>query len=162
MHFQASPFGLIPVERDALEEARRVFRKKLGSVALSTMKEYGRTTLIIESPDKESLADLFIALVGQLRKVKGSAEEPMMNVLCSYGRSGWRIILFPRRKHRPDVYFKAGEERVLISPAAVDLGGLIITPLKRDFERVGSRMIEEIFREVSLLTEELEKAVDAL
>ena len=52
-------------------------------------------------------------------------------------------IIFPRRKHRPDVYFIKGGDRVLISPAAVDMGGLIVTPVERDFQKVDAAMIEK-------------------
>lgn len=162
MHFQASPVGVIPVESDALDRWRRVFRKKLDGASFWTLKEYGRSVLIIESSDKEGLSGLLRALVGQLRRLKGEAEEPMMNILCSYDDLGWRLICFPRRKHRPDVFFREGDERVLVSPAAVDLGGLIITPVERDFERVGAAMVEDIFQEVSLPTEHLDAVIDAL
>ena len=73
----------------------------------------------------------------------------MMNVLCSYQENIWRLIIFPRRKHRPDVYFKEGNDRVLISPAAVDMGGMIVTPRKKDFLNVDAKLIEDIFSEVS-------------
>jgi hypothetical protein len=78
------------------------------------------------------------------------SEEPMMNVLCSFTDGAWRVILFPRSKHRPDVYFKEEAERVLISPAAVDIGGLIVTPLEKDFKTVNALLVESIFQEVSL------------
>ena len=162
MHFQASPLGMIPVERTALVEWRRVFRRKVNGPSLWTLKEYGRSVLIIESADKEDLVASLRLLLGQLRKVTEEADEPMMNILCSFGDSGWRIIFFPRRKHRPDVYFREGDERVLVSPAAVDLGGLIITPVERDFERVGAAMVEDISQEVSLPTEHLDAVIDAL
>jgi hypothetical protein len=153
---------MIPIERDVLEGWRRVLRRQLGGVSLWTLKEYGRSVLIMESPDKESLTAMLLALIGHLRKMTRTTEEPMMNILCSYDDSGWRVIFFPRRKHRPEAYFKEGEERVLISPAAVDLGGLIITPLRQDFERVDAGMVEGIFQEVSLPVDELERVVDAL
>jgi hypothetical protein len=162
IHFQASPFGTIPVEKDALEGWRRVFRKKLDSVSVWTLKEYGRTVLVIESPDEERLVGFLVLLIGGLRKLTEVAEEPMMNILCSFDDPNWRIIFFPRRKHRPTVYFREGEDRVLISPAAVDMGGLIITPVQGDFERVDATLIEGMFQEVSLPAGQLETVVDAL
>jgi hypothetical protein len=162
VHFQANPFGAIPVEKDSLEGWRRVFRKKLDSVSVWTLKDYGRTVLVIESPDKEELAGFLVLLIGGLRKLTEVAEEPMMNILCSFDDPNWRIIFFPRRKHRPTVYFREGEDRVLISPAAVDMGGLIITPVQGDFERVDATLIEGMFQEVSLPAGQLETVVDAL
>ena len=72
----------------------------------------------------------------------------MFNALCSYREQVWRMMFFPRRKHRPDVYFKEGDERVLVSPAAVDIGGLVIMPLEKDFMRADALMLEAIFNEV--------------
>jgi hypothetical protein len=86
----------------------------------------------------------------------------MMNLLCSFGDSAWRVILFPRSKHRPDAYFKEGDDRILISPAAVDIGGLIITPLEKDFNAVDARTVEGIFHEVSLPQAAVEAAVEKL
>jgi hypothetical protein len=83
----------------------------------------------------------------------------MMNILCSSQTSGWRVIFFPRRKHRPDVYFKEGEEKVLISPAAVDIGGLVITPVEKDFNTVDATMIQDIFEEVSLERGKVEEVI---
>lgn len=162
MHFQASPTGAIPVERDVLEKGRRVLRKKPDGVSVTTLKEYGRTVLILESGDKERLAGLIRLLLAGLRGMTGDADEPMLNVLCSFVDSNWRAICFPRTKHRPEAYFRDGQEKVLISPAAVDMGGLVITPMKRDFERVDRKVIEGIFSEVSVHEEQLERVIDVL
>ncbi len=85
-----------------------------------------------------------------------------MNLLGSFAESLWRVILFPRSKHRPDSYFREGEDRILISPAAVDCGGLVITPLEKDFRDVDATTIEGIFREVSLSRHDVEAAIEAL
>jgi hypothetical protein len=162
MHFQASPTGAIPVERDAQQGGRRVFRKKPDGVSVITLKEYGRTVLVLESGDKEKLAASIRLLLAGLREMTGEADEPMLNVLCSFDGSNWRAICFPRRKHRPEAYFKEGEEKVLISPAAVDMGGLIITPMKRDFERADRELVEGIFREVTVQEVQIEAVIDGL
>ena len=56
----------------------------------------------------------------------------MINML-SYYREGWQILIFPREKHRPWQYFEEGEKNILLSPASVDMGGTLITPLEKDF-----------------------------
>jgi hypothetical protein len=85
-----------------------------------------------------------------MRGVASTSDEPMMNLICSYLGNFWRVIIFPRRKHRPDAYFREGEDRILISPASVDIGGLIITPVEKDFLTVDARVIEGIYKEVSI------------
>jgi len=93
---------------------------------------YGRTALIVESTDKPRLLEFLKNMLEAWKKTLGSTEEPKMNILCSYQEELWRLIILPRRKHRPDIYFIEGDDRILISPAAVDIGGLVVTPLEKD------------------------------
>jgi hypothetical protein len=150
MHFQGCPVGMIPVERDAVDAKRRNIRAARDGVSILSLEKYGRQVLVFESSDKSALKLQFKLTIDGMRTVFAVNEEPMMNIICSYQNDMWRVIFFPRRKHRPDAYFKEGDERVLISPAAVDIGGLIVTPLKHDFERVDATMVEQIFEEVSI------------
>ncbi|MEK6757062.1 MAG: DUF4922 domain-containing protein [Bacteroidota bacterium] len=162
MHFQTNPTGMIPVENEAADDARRALKKKVNAVSLWSLERYGRQVTIFESDNKENLQTVLLSVIATLRKATRSTEEPMMNMLCSYRSSGWRVILFPRRRHRPDVYFKEGEEKVLISPAAVDIGGLVITPVEKDFNTVDATMIQDIFEEVSLERGNIEEVIASL
>jgi hypothetical protein len=162
MHFQASPSGTIPVEGAVRELSRRVVRRSLHHVDVLTLADYGRQVIILESRNFENLQRVLSELTESLRSVMGGSEEPMMNLLCSYSDTAWRVILFPRSKHRPDAYFKEGEQRILISPAAVDIGGLVITPLEKDFNTVDAVTIKGIFDEVSLAKEKVDAAIDKL
>jgi hypothetical protein len=162
MHFQASPSGTIPVEEAAREKSRRVHRKQVRGVEILTLADFGREVIVLESQHIEGLEHVLLDLLEALLDATGAKEEPMMNLLCSFVDSAWRVILFPRGKHRPDAYFKEGDERILISPAAVDIGGLIITPLEKDFNAVDARTVEGIFREVSLPQATVEAAIEKL
>jgi hypothetical protein len=86
----------------------------------------------------------------------------MLNILCGFNEGDWRVIVFPRSKHRPDAFFKEGSDRIMISPAAVDIGGLIITPLEKDFNGVDAPLVESIFREVSVPEEMVDRAIGML
>ncbi len=158
LHFQASPRRAIPVEWDAVDARRRKRFYYKNHVAGFTLMNYGRAVMVIESSDKSRLNAFIQSLFVEWRNLLRLTREPMINVLCSYQENIWRLIIFPRRKHRPDVYFKEGKERVLISPAAVDMGGLIVTPLEKDFLNVDAKLIEDIFSDVS----EKQEFVDAL
>jgi hypothetical protein len=162
LHFQASPQGKIPVEMAAQERDRRVRRKNVRGVDVLTLSNFGREVIVLESSEASNLERVLIELVETFRTLIGTSEEPMMNVLCSYENSSWRVILFPRSKHRPDVYFKDEAERVLISPAAVDIGGLVITPLEKDYNTVSARIIEDVFREVSLAKKQVDELINNL
>lgn len=162
MHFQACPRGTIPVERAAQEESRRQHRRNVRGVDIFTLARYGRQVIVLESAQGQVLEEVLLALVGSLRYVIGISEEPMLNILCGFNEGDWRVIVFPRSKHRPDVYFKEGDERVLISPAAVDIGGLIVTPLEKDFKGITPSLVESIFHEVSLEKGTVDRAIELL
>ncbi len=74
----------------------------------------------------------------------------------------WRLIVFPRRKHRPEVFFNTGDARIAVSPAVVEMGGILVTPFARDFERLNTRAVEAIYEEVSLERSSVERAIDAI
>ncbi|MGZ3567941.1 MAG: DUF4922 domain-containing protein, partial [Thermodesulfobacteriota bacterium] len=78
----------------------------------------------------------------------------------SYSEKKWRLIIFPRRKHRPDIFFKEGDARVVVSPGVIDMGGVLITPVVKDFERLNATAVENIYREVTLESKLVEKAID--
>lgn len=162
MHFQASPTGGIPVETEAGGRRRKTLRRTAGRVSAYSIDEYGRAALVLESPEREELAGCLRRLLRSMERVLSAKGEPMLNVLCSYRNHAWRVIVFPRRKHRPNVYFREGEDKILISPASVDMGGLVITPVQRDYERVDSKTIQEIFQEVSIDPATLDKIIDGI
>ena len=81
----------------------------------------------------------------------------MMNIISSYEKEvGWRLIIFFRKKHRPDAYFKEDDDNILVSPASIDLSGVLITPLEKDFKKIDKEIITSIYREVSMGKEEFE------
>lgn len=162
LHFQASPSGVIPVELDSMDERRRHVLKKNNRITLATIPHYGRGVILMESSDEDTLSREFLNLIKILKIRSGEAEEPMINVLCTFRTDQWRIILFPRTKHRPDAFFREGDEQVLVSPAAVDIGGLIITPREKEFVGLNGEMIEGIFREVSVSDKVIREIVECL
>jgi hypothetical protein len=84
-----------------------------------------------------------------LEEYFNSDEEPKMNIVSNYEEgSGWRLIIFLRSKHRPDIYFAEDDSKLLFSPAVVDVGGLCITPLEKDFHRLDENLLRNIFNEV--------------
>jgi ATP adenylyltransferase/5',5'''-P-1,P-4-tetraphosphate phosphorylase II len=162
LHFQASPANAIPVEQDAGDEARRVLIRKIDDMPLIVLKNFGRGAIIIEGDEMLRMQEMCLRLIHFLKKKFNLNDEPMINIHCSFQKDFWRLIIFPRRKHRPDVYFKEGQEKILVSPGLVDVGGLIITPLKKDFERLDRFLVEDILREVSFDTSMAEFVINNL
>mgnify|MGYP000124377028 FL=1 len=70
--------------------------------------------------------------------------------------------MFPRKQHRPTCYFAEGDANILISPASVDMGGVFITPLQKDFEKISADDIKTILDEVCLSEAEAEEIANKL
>jgi hypothetical protein len=160
MHFQASPTGLIPVEGEIVE--RRKIKKQIGGVSISTVKDYGRSVIVLEGKNEQEMELIFLRFTGAMRMIMKVNEEPMMNVIGSYEKGIWRLIVFVRSKHRPAVFFKEGIDKILISPAAVDIGGLVVTPMEKDFQTVDAKIIKNIYEEVSVSNELLKSIIDKI
>lgn len=79
-------------------------------------------------------------------------EEPMMNLLAA----GSRLVVVPRKRHRPSFYGTEGEGCMLLSPASVDMGGAFITPRREDFDRLDAQLLARVFDELCLDTEQIE------
>jgi hypothetical protein len=86
----------------------------------------------------------------------------MMNLAGFHDGKSWHIALFPRRKHRPDAFFREGDERVVVSPGAVEMAGVLVTPIERDFFRLDAQAVEAIYQEVSLDRNTVIRAIEAM
>lgn len=149
-HFQAVPFGELPIDTElALMMEKRLPERENG---LSTyefeIKEYLRTTIVVASCDPESLVVECETILGRLPFDHDSG-EPMMNVLASFQKGHYRLVLFPRKAQRPSCYYREGEDRILVSPASVELGGIVVAPREEDFLRISANDLRTIFEEVS-------------
>ncbi len=152
LHFQAGTRSFIPIDFDYAAVKGRLGRALCVSEKLKVhaIDGYLRRFIGIESADKDVLIGAFNRLYERWHASGGGQEEPMMNILVFLDPGGWRLILFPRAKHRSSHYFREGEERILLSPGGVDLGGTCTIPAKEDFDRITRDDIVEIFEEVCL------------
>jgi len=162
LHFQIVPSGEMPVEREILEEGRLTQEKRIGGVSLYRAKDLGREVVILEGDDVTAVERAFKRLLNALKKALVTGEEPMINIAGFHREMKWYVLIFLRKKHRPEVFFRKGSSRVLVSPGVIDMGGLLITPVEKDFDRLDATTVEGIYGEVSLESEIVEKAVDAL
>jgi hypothetical protein len=162
LHFQAAPAGQMPMEKEIREESRFLQQRGIDGVAVCRLRDMGRETVVLEGDDPIAIEGVFRSLLNSLKRTLRLSEEPMMNVAGFLRGDKWRLIVFPRRKHRPDAFFKSGEGRVVVSPGLIDMGGVLIAPVEKDFERLGGDEVEGIYREVSLEAEAVSEAMDAL
>ena len=128
--------------------------------AVTAIEDGLRRFVLLESNERAPLNQVFQQILGFLREFQ-QGEEPMINML-SYYRDGWQIMIFPREKHRPWQYFEEGERNILLSPASVDMGGMLITPLEKDFNKITREEIEDIFSQVSFSKRNFAKLIGHL
>ena len=76
--------------------------------------------------------------------------EPRFNMFVWRDTDGKFITAyFPREAHRPSCYFAEGKEQIFVSPGALDMAGLIVTPREEDFKKITEKDIKKIYKEVS-------------
>jgi hypothetical protein len=163
LHFQAVPAGSMPVEREIDEERRRKYICRLNDADLYRIEKLGRAVLLLEGDNTRRVEAAMVLLLDAMKKsLPDGHDEPMMNLLCHHNAGGWRVTVFPRRKHRPDAFCREGDDRIIVSPGAVDLGGLLVTPQERDFLRLDAQSVQSIYGEVSMDEEGLDNLLSAL
>ena len=128
-HFQAGNKGFMPIEKDWHGQVAGKVADH-GEATLWYLNDAPRATLVIEA---------------------------MMNVLAWYEDEKWIVCVFPREKHRPACYTAEGDANLLSSPASVDLGGVFITPVEKDFLKITAEDIAQILSEVSLSAEDFHR-----
>ena len=149
MHFQAGNRGFMPIEdqTDTLKEKYGEVLMDLDGITVTAVWDGLRRFYVAESGSKERLEEFGAGAFSFLRSLQ-EGEEPMINMLSGY-RDGWQLLLFPRHTHRPWQYFEKGDKNILLSPASVDMGGTLITPLVKDFDKITREDIEDIFSQVT-------------
>ena len=76
--------------------------------------------------------------------------EPRYNLFAWNDKThGFTLAYFPRTEHRPKCYAEEGNARLTVSPGALDMGGIIVTPREEDFEKIDEETIARIYREVT-------------
>ena len=109
-----------------------------------TIQPFGFPIIVIKGSDPARLWDHISGMT-----IYDGEYEPRMNVL-SFNREGQVITaIIPRGKHRPDSYYSDGPDKVMVSPGAVDMFGLVITPRKEDFETLTEKQVLDIYRQVT-------------
>ena len=158
LHFQSGLKNFIPIDY----EYEKIIRERTLPVGendklrVYSSKNFLRKFFSFESSSKVELLNIFSIFYNTFTKISSIKEEPMMNILSLYQNNQWRIIIFPRQKHRPSFYFEAGDKKILLSPASVDLGGICITPREEDFHKVSKANLIDIFNQVCITTEFME------
>jgi hypothetical protein len=151
MHFQVGSRDFMPIDHEAPaliarhgEELNR--DRQLRLLAVSGLL---RPFFALESDQARPLEEAIDRVISALPHTEASTEEPMVNVIARW-EGLWRVLIYPRARHRPSFFFEEGPQKILISPAAVDMGGVSIVPRREDFDKVSPQDLERMFSEVCL------------
>lgn len=147
-HFQAGNKGFLPLEKDMKGITKELIYEDK-SLHVYAVKNYLRNSFLLEVENKEDSVTFFKRLYSMLDLKEGET-EPMMNLVAWYDNGKWYTWVLPRAVHRPACFFAEGDDNILISPASVDLGGVLITPLEKDFKKITADDIRNILKEVCI------------
>ena len=139
-HFQAAPAAEIPILAQSPSFAQ-------GEVTVHS--SFGRTLICYTGSDPHRLQAQLERSIDALGTIEQSVEEPMLNLL-GHWRDGYRIVLYPRTAHRPARYFSSGPDRLAVSPAVLEMSGIMVTTELADFERIDAPTARAIYAEVSV------------
>lgn len=150
-HFQAGNKSHMPLDYQ-IDAIKTDFGRKtqLAHVTVWKIDDLIRRFLLLESNNANEILKIFDKIYKILASFKPDTDEPDLNIHCSFGENGWKLIIFPRAAHRPWQYFADGEDNILFSPASVDLGGLLIVPLEKDFNKIDRVSAWSMLRQVGL------------
>ena len=134
MHFQAGSRRLFPIEKDT-------------AGIRGAARNYVRNVFVFRDSNRAQLIDSLNRAIESLSEVTNKRPEPLINIALFHRDTEWTVYLFPRGKHRPSVYY-TGE--LTVSPASIDLCGIFVAPLEKDFARISGEDVAAIFKEVTL------------
>lgn len=159
MHFQAGNIDFLPFISEYKKEGiNNILSSDEGSIGFYS--DGFRAAFIIEASNKKDGIVLFHKLYDALPK--SEEDEPLLNLLSWKENDKWVMAVFPRKCHRPSCFYRDNEYKITISPATVDMGGVIIVPLEKDYRQMTPELIEEIFKEVTLSESECNSIIDQL
>lgn len=149
MHFQAGNSDFLPIWQALDAAPLRTVADDGAGTRLSVCTALPVNVFVVDAATPEAGERMFDRLY---RVLPEGEEEPMMNLLAA----GSRLVVVPRKRHRPSFYGTEGDGCMLLSPASVDMGGAFITPRREDFDRLDAQLLARVFDELCLDTEQIE------
>ena len=163
LHFQAGTSGVLPLQTNW----QRLSRSLTDVISLtdeekiSVLRDFLVPAFVIISKSEDSDEELFHRLYRSM-PMRGDESEPMMNIIAWRKGDEFISVVIPREKHRPDAYFAEGEAQMMVSPGALDMAGLIITPREEDFSKINLDKATALLRECGISAEKMEAVVSNL
>ena len=162
-HLQAVSSDCLPIQQSWQRLSRNLKEvvKEDDDNGIWQMTSYPAAAFVIRSRQQETGERLFRRLYDCLPPAADDT-EPMMNVIMWQTGDLTTSVILPRQKHRPECYTASGDAQYIISPGAVDMGGLVITPREEDYRRLTPEVMTTIYREISLSDDDMQQVVERI
>ena len=163
LHFQAGTNGILPLQTNW----QRLSRNLTDIISLndeekiSVVRDFIVPSFVIISKSAESDEALFCRLYKAMPQ-RGDETEPMMNIISWRKGEEFISVVIPREKHRPEAYFAEGDAQFVVSPGALDMSGLIITPREEDFRKLTEEKALSLLQECGVSEEKMNAIIAKL
>lgn len=163
LHFQAGTNGILPLQTNW----QRLSRNLTDIISLndeekiSVVRDFIVPAFVIISKSAESDEVLFRRLYKAMPQ-RGDETEPMMNIISWRKGEEFISVVIPREKHRPKAYFAEGDAQFVVSPGALDMSGLIITPREEDFRKLTEEKVLSLLQECGVSEEKMNAIIAKL
>lgn len=163
LHFQAGTNGILPLQTNW----QRLSRNLTDIISLndeekiSVVRDFIVPAFVIISKSAESDEVLFRRLYKAMPQ-RGDETEPMMNIISWRKGEEFISVVIPREKHRPEAYFAEGDAQFVVSPGALDMSGLIITPREEDFRKLTEEKALSLLQECGVSEDKMNAIIAKL
>ena len=163
LHFQAGTSGILPLQANW----QRLSRNLTDIISLNDdekialIHDFVVPAFVIISKSEDSDEALFHRLYKSM-PVRGDETEPMMNIIAWRKGDEYISVVIPREKHRPEAYFAEGDAQMMVSPGALDMSGLIITPREEDFRKLTEESASAILQECGVSMDKMNSIITKL
>ena len=163
LHFQAGTSGILPLQANWQRFSRNLtdIISLNDEEKIAVVRDFIVPAFVIISKSEESDETLFHRLYKSM-PMRGDETEPMINIIAWRKEDEYISVVIPREKHRPEAYFAEGDAQVMVSPGALDMSGLIITPREEDFHKLTEESATTILQECGISTEKMNSIVTKL
>ena len=163
LHFQAGTSGVLPLQTNW----QRLSRNLTDIISLNdeekiaAIRDFIVPAFVIISKSEDSDESLFRRLYKSMPQC-GDETEPMMNIIAWRKGEEYISVIIPREKHRPEAYFAEGDAQIMVSPGALDMSGLIITPREEDFRKLTEEKATALLQECGVSEEKMNAIITKL
>jgi Domain of unknown function (DUF4922) len=139
-HFQSAAANQIPILTQLPPRSGRPH---------GTYSSFGRSLYTIAGTNVANVGAELEQRINALQSNQSAADEPMFNLLAHFSDAHFIVVLFPRATHRPGCYFATGANRIAVSPAVLEMCGVLVVTEPEDFDRLDAATARSIYEEVS-------------